>query len=170
MENQVKMDELIDEIKEITKKQKSISISDEIRVMRGMLNDPDFSINIYDRRKGLIGTRCPREEALNFITNTTSSITGLDRKSTKELAENYEFTKKDAIFFLNMNKDFNQTYLNTGRKIALVQDERSEASVFYRATEPREKLIPDKDGSIKTKFLPGFNKVIVKSKAPKYMQ
>ena len=65
MENNMKMDELMKEIKEITKNQHSSSKVDEIRVMRAMLNDPDFTVSVYDKNKGYIGTRCPREEALN---------------------------------------------------------------------------------------------------------
>ena len=46
MENNMKMDELMKEIKEITKNQHSSSKVDEIRVMRAMLNDPDFTVSI----------------------------------------------------------------------------------------------------------------------------
>ena len=46
------MDSLMSDIREVTRNQKSSSKVDEIRVMRTMLNDPNFSISIYDKNKG----------------------------------------------------------------------------------------------------------------------
>lgn len=168
MEEKVTMESLMAEIKETTKKQKSASRVDEIRVMRTMLNDPDFSISIYDRNKGYIGKRCPREEAVKFSANISSAITGLDMKSAMELANNYEFTKRDANFLLENNRDFTQTYLATGRKLPIVQSEDSEASILYRNVDAKEKCIPSSDGSKQTTMVPAFKKVICKSKSPKY--
>jgi hypothetical protein len=65
-----------------------------------------------------------------------------------------------------MTHDFMQTYLDTGRKLNIIQTEDSEASIFYRQIGVREKVIPSKNGSVK---IPGYKKVIVRSKAPKYM-
>ena len=89
---------LMGEIQEVTAKQKAASRVDEIRVMKAMLNDPNFKVSIYDKNKGLVGTRCPREEATKFVASTTSAITGLDQAQATELANNYEFSKKDATF------------------------------------------------------------------------
>lgn len=77
MENN-SMENLMAEIREVTKKQKASSRVDEIKVMKTMLNDPNFSISVYDKNKGYIGTRCPREEAVKFAANLSSAITGLD--------------------------------------------------------------------------------------------
>lgn len=68
-----------------------------------------------------------------------------------------------------MNKDFTETYLLTGRKLNIVQTEDSEASIFYRPVEAREKIVPGKNGS-KPTVISGYQKVIVRSKAPKYMK
>lgn len=163
------MNDLMDEIRETTKKQKSASRVDEIRVMRTMLNDPNFSVSIYDRNKGLIGQRCPREEAVKFVSGITSTITGLDSNSTTELVNNYEFSKKDAIFLIENGRDFNQTYLSTGRKLPIVQGADSEAAIFFRPIESKEKNIPNNVGSEpKTATVPAYNKVICRSKNPKY--
>lgn len=161
------MDDLMKDIREITKKQKAASRVDEIRVMKTMLNDPNFTISIYDRNKGYIGTRNPREEALKFITNTAVAITGLDNKSAAELASKYEFTKKDAMFLIDNNRDFDTTYLSTGRKLPIVQSIDSEAAIFYRSVASREKLVPSGDSS-KSTTVPAYNKVICRSKCPKY--
>lgn len=163
------MNDLMAEIRETTKKQKSASRVDEIRVMRTMLNDPDFSVSIYDKNKGLIGSRCPREEAVKFIAGISSTITGLDSKSTEELANNYEFTKKDAIFLIENGRDFNQTYLSTGRKLPIVQGSDSEAAIFYRPVASKEKTVPNNStGEKNTTTVPAYNKVICRSKCPKY--
>ena len=163
------MNELIDQIKQITAKQKSQSILDQLRIQQMLLNDPDYEVSIYDKNKGRIGARNVRTEAVNFIADVSSAITGLDKKEAQEYASNYRFTKKDATFFLNMNRDFTQTYLQTGRKLNIVQTEDSEASIFYRPVEAREKIVPGRNGS-KPTVISGYQKVVVRSKAPKYMK
>jgi len=130
------MKELMAEIQETTKKQKSASRVDEVRVMRTMLNDPKFEVSIYDRNKGKIGTRSPREEAIKFVASTASAVTGLDAAQATELAQNYEFTKKDA-------------------------------SLIIRHVDQKTKKIPDNMGG-GTATVPAFDKVISKSKSPKY--
>ena len=159
------MKELMKEIKEVTKKQKSASKVDEIRVMRTMLNDPDFTVSVFDKNKGLIGTRCPREEAVKFASSICTSITGIDSKSANELAANYEFTKKDAIFMIENSRDFTSTYLETGRKYCLVQDKDMQASIFTKPIDSKEKQIPGTDKSI---TVPSYTKLICRSKNPKY--
>ena len=160
-------EELLEEIREITKRQKSASKVDEVRVMRSMLNDPNFKVSIYDRNSGLIGTRCPREEAIKFLSNVTSNITGLEKKTVSAMCNEYEFTKKDAMFMLDMSKDFNQVYLSSGRKLPIVQGSDSEGAVYYRPIPIKEKKVPATD---KVTTVPAFNKVICKSKCPKYLQ
>lgn len=163
------MTELMDQIQQITIKQKSQSISDELRVQQMLLNDPNYEVGIYDRNKGRIGSRNVHTEAVNFIADVSSAITGLERKAAQDCAEKYHFTKKDANFFRNMSRDFIQTYLQTGRKLNIVQAEDSESSIFYRSVEAREKVVPGHEGN-KTTVVPGFQKVISRSKAPKYMK
>lgn len=159
------MKELMAEIKEVTKKQKSASKVDEIRVMKTMLNDPDFTVSVYDKSKGLIGSRCPREEAVKFAANLCSSITGIDSKSANELASNYEFSKKDATFMIETSRDFISTYLGTGRKLPIVQSQKSQADLLVRQIPAKEKSVP---GSNKTTKVPAYDKIISKSKCPKY--
>lgn len=161
------MTELMKQIQEITVKQKSQNKGDEVAVAQALLNDPDFQVGIYDKNKGLIGTRNVHEEAVKFIANVSSEITGLDKKTAEELANKYTFTKKDANFIINTSKDYIQTYLKTGRKFNLVQTEDAEANIFLKATPAKEKLIPTKDGTklVKTG---AYQKVACKSGCPKY--
>lgn len=169
MEEKVQtMDELMNEIRQTTQHQCSSSRVDEIRVMRTMLNDPNFAVSVYDKNKGYIGKRCPREEAVKFAGNIASSITGLENKSAQELAKDYEFTKRDAIFLIENGRDFTKTYLATGRKLPIVQAETSEAAIFYKSVAQKEKMVPTSDGGKQTTPVPAFNKVVCRSKSPKY--
>lgn len=155
------------QIQEVTRKQKSQNKTDEIIVAQTLLNDPDFQIGVYDKNKGLIGTRNVHNEAVTFITNVTSEITGLDKKSTEDLVKNYTFTKRDAQFLINTSKDFVQTYLQTGRKFNLVQSADSEANIVLKPAPAREKVVPTKDGT-KLVSTCAYNKVACKSGCPKY--
>ena len=172
------MKELMNEIKEVTKKQKAASRVDEIRVMRGMLNDPDYSVSVFDRSKGYIGSRCPRDEAVAFIGSVSSAITGLDSKSAAEIAKDNEFTKKDAIFLIDNAKDFIDTYLETGRKLPIVQNEATQAALIKRHVDSKEKKVSSvlmgNSSSNKvesgTVTIPAFDKVVCKSNCPKYLK
>ena len=155
------------QIQEITMKQKSQNKGDEVAVAQTLLNDPDFQVGIYDKNKGLIGTRNVHEEAVKFVANISAEITGLEKKTAEELASKYTFTKKDANFIINTSRDFVQTYFKTGRKFNLVQSEDAEANIFLKPTPAKEKLIPTKDGTklVKTG---AYQKVACKSGCPKY--
>lgn len=163
MEEKKTMNQLMSEIKEQTKKQKSASRVDEINVMKTMLNDPDFSVSEYHKSKGYLGKKCPREEAVKFISSIAVSLTGIDSKSATIAANNYEFTKKDAIFLLDNSKSFMQTYLDTGRKLPIVQDSKIEASIMTRDIESKEKATPG--GRV---TVPAYTKVVCRSRNPKY--
>ena len=161
---------VIDEIK-INCKQRSINKVDEVRVMRGMLNDPNFSIGIYDKKLGYIGQRCPHDEAVNFAKNIISGATGLDGKDSRHLAENYEFTKRDAVFLLDNMRDFINVYTDTGRKINILQNESSEATLHIKHIPAGTKSVPDKDNPGVSKQIDtvAFNKLVSSSKCPKYL-
>lgn len=164
------MEKLIGEIKESTSKQVSINKADEIRLMTTMLNDPEFSVGIYDKKLGYIGQKCPHDEAVSFVADVIQRSTGLDKSDSKHLADNLEFTKKDANFLLNNMRSFLSTYVNTGRKINLIQDEKTEANVFIRNIPASTKIIPDKDnsGNNKTIKTAPYIKLVSQSRCPKY--
>lgn len=160
---------LINEIKSNTK-QIAINRIDEVRVMRCMLNDPNFKLAVYDKNMGYIGEKCPREEAVNFVKNIVAGTTGLDTRESKHLAENYEFTKKDSQFLVDNAKDFIQVYTKTGRKMNIIQNEFTEANIYTRNKPVGNKSIPDKDNPSKTKIIniPAYTKLVSESKCPKY--
>ena len=163
------LNSIIDEIKS-TAKQISINKVDEVKVMKSMLNDKNYKIEIFDKNEGYIGDKCPAEEATQFISNVIQVATGLDSKDSRHLADNYEFTKKDAIFMVNNAKDFIETYMKTGRKINIIQNDTCEASIYAKNISAGTKNIPSKPGSPELKKIstPAYTKLVSISKSPKY--
>ena len=168
------MSELQNLVKEIKENAKAVAINkvDEVRVMTSMLTDSDFKLGVYDKKLGYIGEKCPHDEAVKFVKNIISGATGLDSKESAHLAENYEFTKKDSNFLLSNMRDFMQVYSNTGRKINIVQSEKTEACLFSRNIPEKTKRIPDKDNPGKTKDVKtaAYTKLVSSSKCPKYVK
>ena len=163
------LENLIVEIKN-SAKQISVNKSDEVKVMRSMLNDKNFRIAIFDKNEGYIGDKCPAEEATGFVANVIHDATGLDTKDSRHLAEGYEFSKKDAVFMVNNAKDFIEVYMKTGRKMNIIQNGASETSIYARDIPAGSKNIPAKPGSPELKKIstPAYTKIVSISKAPKY--
>ena len=63
------------------------------------------------------------------------------------------------------SRDFINTYLGTGRKLPVVQSEKAQADLIIREVPAKEKTVP---GSNKTTKVPAYDKIISKSKCPKY--
>ena len=167
-----KKSELEQVISDIKKRATQVAINrvDEVTVMRSMINDPDFYIGIYDKNQGYIGQRSPRAEAVNFAKNIISNTTGLDSKDSKFLAENYKFTKRDANFLVTNMKDFLTVYTSTGRKINVIQNAETEASLYTREVPAGKKCVPDKDapgGSREVETTP-YTKLVSVTRCPKY--
>lgn len=165
------LEQLVSEIKKSTK-QISINKVDEVRVMKSMLNDKDFSIGVYDKSQGYIGQKCPHDEATKFVKGIIAGATGLDNKDAQHLADNYQFTNKDANFLLSNMRDFIYVYTGTGRKINIMQSADSEASLFIREIKEGTKNIPDSDNPGKTKEVATspYTKLVSISKCPRYNQ
>ena len=171
MGNKSELEQIISDIKRSTS-QIAINKVDEVRVMKSMLNDKDFTIGIYDKNNGYIGQKSPHNEAVKFAKNIIAGSTGLDSKDAMHLAENYEFTKKDANFLLDNMRDFLYVYTGTGRKINIMQSAATEAAIFTKEIPASKKSVPDKDNPGKTKQITTspYIKVVSTSKCPKYNQ
>jgi DNA-binding NarL/FixJ family response regulator len=163
------LEQLVSDIKKSTN-QIAINRVDEVRVMKAMLNDKDYTIGVYDKGAGYIGQRSPHDEAVKFVKNVVAGATGLDNRDAMHLAENYEFTKKDANFLLSNMRDFLYTYAGTGRKINVMQSATTEACLFTKEIAPSTKRVPDKDnpGQTKSVSTSGYTKLVSASKCPKY--
>ncbi len=126
---------------------------DEVTVMQSMLNDSDFKIALYNSKKGYYGSRCPREEALSISIDILSGATGMSSKEARALVEGYEYTKRDAQKFINIGKDFVSTYLQSGRKLNVISEERGECYISMNYKSEHTKTVPnnDKPGTTITK-------------------
>ena len=171
MGNKSELEQIISDIKRNTS-QIAINKVDEVRVMKSMLNDKDFTIGIYDKNNGYIGQKSPHNEAVKFAKNIIAGSTGLDSKDAMHLAENYEFTKRDANFLLDNMRDFMQVYMSTGRKINIMQTESTEACLNTTVVKSRDKKIPDKSNPGNSKFIKTspFVKLVSSSRCPKYKE
>ena len=109
-------------------------------------------------------------EAVNFAKNIIMGTTGLDGRDSKHLAENYEFTKRDANFLLDNMRDFIQVYMDTGRKMNIMQSATTEACIFTRSIEASTKSVPDRDnpGHSKQITTSPYTKLVSATKCPKY--
>ena len=162
------LENLIIEIKKSTK-QISINKVDEVKVMKCMLNDKQYRAGIYDKNNGYVGDHCPAEEAVMFVKNVIQGATGLDARDSMHLAEEYEFTTKDAQFMISNMKDFLDVYTQTGRKINLIQNGTTDASIYTKDVVASTKMVPNRnDGESKVIKTAPFVKMISVSKCPKY--
>lgn len=163
------LEQLVSEIKKNTT-QIAINRVDEVKVMKSMLNDKNFSIGVYDKNLGYIGQKSPHDEAVRFVKGIVAGATGLDNKDAQVLAEGYQFNNKDANFLLSNMRDFLFVYTGTGRKINVMQSADTEASLYIREIESTKKQVPDKDNPGKTKEVTTspYTKLVSVSKCPKY--
>ena len=134
---------VLDEVKEVCKKQRSVSRKDEVTVMKAMINDPSFSVGIYDKT-GKVGDYCPAEDTRKMVANIISSTTRIPSKEAEELANKYEFSKSDATTMVNVSKEFINTYLPTGRKLALGGREKSDVKLIWREIGQKVTGVPSK--------------------------
>lgn len=170
--------ELVKEIDE-TRSQRSASAKDEVRVMRAMLNDSEFVVDVYGKG-GVIGQYCPYDDARAMVANIIKGTTKINTKEAELLADNYEFTKQDANTFINISKEFVNTYVETGRKLPLGGRERSNISLSKKVKEERSNNFPKKvgvndDGSDKYEscgegIIPAHNSLRVHSSCPPWLK
>lgn len=173
MENaKSELEQMIVDVKKKANNHVAVNRVDEVNIMKAMLNDPQFSLGIYDKNVGYIGQRCPHDEAVQFVKNVVSGATGLDRKESEVLAKNYEFTKRDANYMLTNMRDFITVYTSTGRKINIMQTANTEAYLYTKEQQPTKKQVPDKEhpGSSKPITTAAYTKLVSATRCPKYKE
>jgi hypothetical protein len=142
MEYNVK--ELINEIN-TTRTQTSANAKDETRVMKAMLNDPSFKVDIWGRN-GIEGQYCPYDESRTLVANIIKDATKITSKEAQDLASQYEFGRQEANIMINLSKEFINTYILTGRKINLGGRVDSNISIARKVKESRTNSFPKKVG------------------------
>lgn len=152
--------ELIEEINK-TRTQTSASAKDETRVMRAMLNDPTYKVDVYGKT-GIEGQYCPYEESRTMIANIIKSTTKINAKEAEDLANAYEFGKQESTIMVGLSKEFVNTYIETGRKLPLGGREHSNISIA-------KKVKPEK-ASDSGKVTPSHNGLKVYSGCPSWLK
>ena len=170
--------ELVKEINE-TRTQTSASAKDELKVMQAMLNDREFVVDVYGKT-GVIGQYCPSDDAHTMAANIIKGATKMTTKEAELLAENYGFTKSDANTFINISKEFINTYVETGRKLPLGGREKSNIALSKKVKGERSNNFPKKvgvndDGTDKYEscgegMIPTHNSLRVHSSCPPWLK
>lgn len=156
------------------------SQTDENRVMRAMLNDREYQVGIYDK-DGLQGTMCPAQEAREMISSVISSATKISGEEARKLADDHDFSKREAQNMVNISKEFVNTYLPTGRKLPLGGREMSNNALIIKEKQETIKVhdkivgIDENTGeriiekNAKT-LIPAYNTIKVIQECPEWLK
>lgn len=169
--------ELIDEINR-TRTQIASSAKDETKVMMAMLNDSEYKVDVYGK-SGVEGSYCPYEESRNLIGNIIRDTTKISKQEAMVLSNEYEFGKQESNIMIGLSKEFMNTYLETGRKIALGGRHDSNISIAKiskseKTGDFKRKIGVNDDGSDKfetvQKTIPAHAGLRVFSSCPEWLK
>lgn len=137
--------ELLNEIKGNLSQKVSASQKDEVKVMKAMLNDRNYTVGVYGK-DGKEGEVCPSKEARDMISSVMSGAAKISQAEASKLAEEYEFKKSEAANMVTISKEFINTYLDSGRKLSLGGRETSNVSLVKKEVEAKTTTYPKKVG------------------------
>lgn len=149
----------------------SSSKKDEITVMQAMMNDTNFSVDVYSKG-GKVDEYYPSRELRKVVTNVVASTTHIPVKEATELVNAYEFTRVDAAAMVNMSKEFVNTYLQTGRKLPLGCRKNSDIELMWKNIEDRTTEIPIKSetGERLNTFIPAHGGIKAINPCPEWLK
>ena len=149
----------------------SSSKKDEITVMQAMMNDTNFSVDVYSKG-GKVDEYYPSRELRKVVTNVVASTTHIPVKEATELVNAYEFTRVDAAAMVNMSKEFVNTYLQTGRKLPLGGRKNSDIELMWKNIEDRTTEIPIKSetGERMNTFIPAHGGIKAINPCPEWLK
>ena len=151
-------------------KQASASKKDEINVMRTMLNDKDFQVDIYTK-EGKTGTYNPSDDMRAMCSNIIASTTKIGSKEAQDLMDKYEFSKTDATAMVSLSKEFINVYLQSGRKLPLGGRENSDVALEWKTIKDRTTGVPGRNGEErKTVFIPQHDGIKVYNPCPVWLK
>ena len=137
-----KVEELQKSIKE-NLKQVASSNRDEVAIMQAMLNDTEYTVDVY----GVDGKEAeyqPGVEIRGLFSDVIASTTKITRDEATELMEGYEFKKSEASVVVDFSKEFVNSYLDTGRKLPLGGRALSDVSISRKNIEAGKRTYPSK--------------------------
>ena len=150
--------------------QHSASRKDEVTVMKAMLNDPTFSVGVYDK-SGKIGDFCPSGEFRKMIGNVVTATTKIPAKEARDLVDRYEFTKADAAAVIGVSKEFFNSYLPTGRKVQLGGRKTSNIELMWKNIDERVAGVPTKvNGERAETLIPAHGGIKAINKCPVWLK
>jgi len=138
------VDGLINEIK-TNLSQRSASRKDEIRVMQTMLSDPTYTVDVYGK-EGVIGTYNPCEDFRSMCSSIISNVARVPSSEAESMMSDYNVKKNEATSMINISKEFINTYLHTGRKMAMGGRELSDVSLSLKEVPAMVRPCPHKIG------------------------
>lgn len=121
------------------------STKDEEKVMRAMLNDKEYSVGVYSK-EGKIGEFSPSEAARSMIASVVSATTGVSKDEAQKLADDHVFKKSESQAFVDISKEFVNTYTQTGRKLPLGGRQKSDVALSLKELDERKVTYPKKVG------------------------
>lgn len=138
------VNELIKEIKGGLGQDRS-SQKDEIRVMRAMLNDTTYEVDLYGKN-GLENVYNPAKDFRGMVANIVSSTTKVPHQEAEKLVEGYDVRKTDAETMVNVSKQFIDTFVHTGRKLPIGGREESNVSLSLKSVPTTTRVFNKKVG------------------------
>lgn len=138
------VNEIVKEI-QATRTQQSASNKDEVAVMRAMLNDTEYSVDIYGAQ-GKEGQYCPSADARDMLAGQIHKTVKIPSQEAIGLANAYEYGRADAETHVRLSKEFINTYMETGRKMPLGVREQSDVSLLQKPILACERTYPKKVG------------------------
>lgn len=160
-------------------KQKGASSRDEVAVMRCILNDKNYVVDVYSSNSGEVEKYCPYDDVRSTYKNVLKSA-GMTPDEAQQVADNYICTNADAKSYVNISKQFIHTYLETGRKLPLGGREQSNVSLIGKTRPERpnihvSKVGTNEDGSDKFEMvedgiIPEYKTVKVISPVPSWLK
>lgn len=141
-----KVTEIVQEIRGKLK-QVSSSQKDEVRVMRAMLNDTSYEVDVYPpNENGEKTTYNPAKDVRGMVAGIISSTTKMATAEANAIMDDYEFKRGEAETMINVSKEFINTYIQTGRKCYLGGREKSNVALSLKQVPERERMTPRQVG------------------------
>ncbi|MGL5750947.1 MAG: hypothetical protein ACRCXT_10500 [Paraclostridium sp.] len=171
------LEQMIQEIREGLTKTTS-SVKDEVTVMKQMLNDKEYRVDIYDK-SGITGSYCPSESAREIISSAMVGAARMNTHEANQLADEYEFSGRDAQNMISISKEFVNTYMQTGRKLPLGGRETCDVSLVPKHVEAHESSYPKKVGvddagndiyEKQFNSVPSYNTVKIEGSCPSWLK
>lgn len=146
---------------------------DELRVMKEMLNDTEYTYDIYDKA-GNTTPFSPAQSAREMVAGIISTATKVSKEEATQISENYKFGNKEAKNMVDLSKSFVNTYLQTGRKLPLGGTDKfmSDLVMVHVDEKPTSHPHKNEDGTweIRTSIIPEHDKIKSISPCPRYLK